>query len=126
MKTKNFFVAKLVAATLMLGFFSPSISVQEIDVQEKMATQSNLNVSQGLLAKLDRTEFTFTLFTQAEARKKKRYKKRRKARRRAHRRANYRHHRHHNHRRGHSTGAVVGAAVVGAVVGAAINESTQD
>lgn len=125
MKTKNFFVAKLVAVTLMLGFFSPSISVQEIEVPKKLATQSNFNASEGLLAKLDRTEFTFTLFTQAEARKKKRYKKRRKARRRANRRANYRHHRYHERRRDRA-GAMIGAAVVGAVVGAAINEANQD
>jgi len=134
MKTRNFFVVKLVAVTIMLGFFSPSISVQEIEVPKKLATQSNFNALQGLLAKLSTTEFTVTLFTQAEARKKKRYKKaRRKARRKAHRRANYRHHRRsrayhrgYNDRRRNNTGAVVGAAVVGAVVGAAINESTQN
>jgi len=121
MKTKNFFVTKLVAVTLMLGFFSPTVSVQEIEVPEKLATQSKFNTSQGLLSKLSTTEFTFTLFTQAEARKKKRYKKRRKARRRANRRANYRHHRRSERRRN-----VVGAVVVGAVVGAVINEATQD
>ena len=121
MKTKNFFVAKLVAVTLMLGFFSPSINVQKIETPEKLAFETKLDVSQGLLAKLSTSEFTFTLFTQAEARKKKRYKKRRKARRRANRRANYRHHRRSERRRN-----VVGAVVVGAVVGAVINEATQD
>jgi len=121
MKTKNFFVAKLVAVTLMLGFFSPSINVQEIETPKKLAFETKLDVSQGLLAKLSTSEFTFTLFTQAEARKKKRYKKRRKARRRANRRANYRHHRRSDRRRN-----VVGAVVAGAVVGAVINEATQD
>lgn len=134
MKTKNFFVAKLVAITLMLGFFSPSINIQEVERTEKLASATKLDLSQGLLAKLSTSEITFTLFTQAEARKKKRYnKKRRKARRRAVRRGNYRHHRRHRSHRGgyydrgrNNTGAVIGAAVVGAVVGAAINESGQD
>ena len=122
MKTKNFFVAKLVAVTLMLGFFSPSINVQKIETPEKLAFETKLDVSQGLLAKLSTSEFTFTLFTQAEARKKKRYKKsRRKARRKANRRANYRHHRRSDRRRD-----VLGAVVVGAVVGAVVNEATQD
>lgn len=122
MKTKNFFVAKLVAVTLMLGFFSPSINIQEIETPDKFTSVTKLDMSQGLLTTLSTSEITFTLFTQAEARKKKKYKKaRRKARRRANRRSNYRHHRRSERRRN-----VVGAVVVGAVVGAVINEANQD
>jgi len=122
MRTKNFFVAKLVAVTLMLGLFSPTINIQDVAAPEKVASITELDLSEGLLAKLSTSEFTFTLFTQSEARKKKRYrKKRRRARRRANRRANYRHHRRRERRRN-----VLGAVVVGAVVGAVINEANQD
>ena len=126
MRTRNFFVIKLVAVTLMLGFFSPSITVQKTVTPEKAASATKFSTS----------DITFSLFTQAEARKlkRKKYNKaRRKAIRKGHRRANYRHHRRHRaYNRGYddrgrnNTGAVVGAAVVGAVVGAAINEATQD
>lgn len=125
MKTKNFVVAKFVVITLMLGFFSPTISIQEIETPEKLAIADTINIDQGLIERLTRSEITFTLLNQAEARKKKKYKKaRKKARRKARRRANYRHHRYHDRRS--NTGAVIGAAVVGAVVGAAINEANQD
>lgn len=130
MRTKNFFVAKLVAVTLMLGLFSPTINIQDGTAPEKVASMTELHLSEGVLDKLSTSEFTFTLFNQAEARKHKkiRRKARRKARRRAHRRANYRHHRrhHHHHRRRNNAGAVIGAAVVGAVVGAAVNEASKD
>ncbi len=135
MKTKNFFVIKLVAVTLMLGFFSPSITVEKSEAPKITASATKLDISEGLLAGLSTTDISFSLFTQAEARKHKRKKynkKRRKARRKAHRRGNYRHHRRHNRRGGYydrgrsNTGAVIGAAVVGAVVGAAINEANQD
>ena len=124
MRTKNFFVVKLVAVTMMLGFFSPSIILQESVAPEKSASATELDISQGLLAKLSTSEINFSLFTQAEARKykKRRYKKaRRRAIRRGHRRANYRHHRRNDRRRN-----VVGAVVAGAVVGAVINEARQD
>lgn len=124
MKKRNFFVAKFVAVTIMLGFFSPSISIQNVEAPEKLASFTKLDMSQSLFAKLSTSEITFTLFNQAEARKHKRrrYKKaRRKAIRRGHRRANYRHHRRSDRRRN-----VLGAVVVGAVVGAVINEATQD
>ncbi len=131
MKTKNFFVIKLVAVTLMLGFFSPSITVEKAEAPKNIVSVAKLDISEGLLAGLSTTDISFSLFTQAEARKHKRKKynkKRRKARRKAHRRSNYRHHRRGGHYdRGRSnTGAVIGAAVVGAVVGAAINEANQD
>lgn len=133
MKRKNFFVAKLVAVTLMLGFFSPSIHIQDVAAPEKVASLTELELSQGLLSKLATSDIKITLFTQAEARKKKRYRKtRRKVRRKARRRANYRHHRRLHHRDRYyrdqrsNTGAVIGAAVVGAVVGAAVNEASQD
>ena len=133
MKTKNFFAVKLIAVTMMLGFFSPSISIQDVEATKKLASATKHDMAQSLFAELSTSEITFTLFNQAEARKhkKRRYKKaRRKAVRRGHRRANYRHHRRHNRRGGYhrgrnNTGAVVGAAVVGAVVGAAINEANQ-
>jgi len=124
MKTRNFFVIKLVAITLMLGLFSPSISIQDVEAPEKLASAAKLDMSQSLLAKLSTSEITFTLFNQAEARKhkKRRYKKaRRKAIRRGHRRANYRH-----HRRSDRRSNVVGAVVAGAVVGAVVNEARQD
>lgn len=122
MRTKNFFVAKLVAVTLMLGLFSPTINIQDVAAPEKVASITELDLSQGLLAKLSTSEFTFTLFTQAEARKKRKYKKaRRKARRRANRRSNYRHHRRSDRRRN-----ALGAFVAGAVVGAVVNEARQD
>jgi len=119
MKTRNFFVAKLVAVTIMLGFFSPSINIQEVAKPTKLASAATLDISQGLLAKLSNSEFTVTLFTQAEARKRKRARRskaRRRAVRKGHRRANYRHHRKRERRRN-----VLGAVVVGAVVGAALN-----
>ena len=118
MRTRNFFVVKLVAVSMMLGFFSPSITVQESATPTKVASFTELDMSQGLLAKLSTSEVNFTLFNQAEARKLKRRKynkKRRKAVRRGHRRANYRHHRRSDRRR-NVAGAVVGAAVVGAVI----------
>ena len=122
MKTKNFFVVKLVAVTIMLGFLSPTISIQEVERPVKLASAVTYDMPQGILEKLSTSEFTITLFTQAEARKKRRYKKqRRKARRSANRRSNYRHHRKRERRRD-----VLGAVVVGAVVGAVINEATQD
>jgi len=139
MRTRNFFVVKLVAVTIMLGFFSPSITVQESATPAKIASLTELDVSHSLLAKFSTSEVKFTLFTQAEARKLKRRKhtkKRRKAVRKAHRRANYRHHRKSRayrrgygggyNDRGNNTGAVIGAAVVGAVVGAAVNEANQN
>lgn len=131
MKRKNFFVVKLAVLTLMLGFFSPSVTLEESSIHAKVASATELVMPQGLLAKLSTSEIKFTLFNQAEARKyrKRRYRKaRRRTLRRAHRRANYRHIRRSRNYRGYdrrrnNTGAVIGAAVVGAVVGAAINES---
>ena len=124
MRTRNFFVVKLVAVTIMLGLFSPSITVHESATPVKVASVTKLDLSQNLFAKLSTSEITFTLFNQAEARKhkKRRYKKaRRKAVRKGHRRANYRH-----HRRSDRRSNVVGAVVAGAVVGAVVNEARQD
>lgn len=124
MKTKNFFVVKLVTVTLMLGFFSPSIDIQKIESVDRTASATTMDMPGGLLANLTTSEITFTLFTQAEAKKK--YKKhRKKARRKARRRGNYRHHRHHNRRDDHRRD-VAGALIVGGVVGAVLNEATQD
>lgn len=127
MKTKNFFVAKFVAVTLALGFFSPSIDIQKIEKFDRAATAITMDMPGGILANLTTSEITFTLFTQAEAKKK--YKKhRKKARRKARRRANYRHHRHHNYRdrRDDHRRDVAGALLIGGVVGAALNEASQD
>ncbi len=124
MRTRNFFVVKLAAVTMMLGLFSPSITVHENAAPLEVASVTKLDLSQSLFAKLSTSEITFTLFNQAEARKhkKRRYKKaRRKAVRKGHRRANYRHHRRSDRRRN-----VVGAVVAGAVVGAVVNEARQD
>lgn len=122
MRNKNFFVAKLVAVTLMLGFFSPTISIEDVKAPAVITSIGMQDISEDLFSKFSTSEFTFTLFTQAEARKKKKYKKaRRKAIRRANRRANYRHHRRSERRRD-----ALGAFVAGAVVGAVINEATQD
>ena len=121
MKTKNFFVAKVVAVTLMLGFFSPSISVQDVAAPEEIALITELDLSQNLLSKLSTSEVTFSLFTQAEARRGRRRARgrgNRRSHRRAHRRANYRHHRRSNRRRN-----VLGAVAVGAVVGAAVSNN---
>ncbi len=118
MKTKNFFAIKLVAVTIMLGLFSPSISIQEVEAPTKYSSVIKQNRSQTLFAALPSSEITFTILKQAEARRHKRraYKKsRRKAVRRGHRRANYRHHRRSDRRR-NVVGAVVGAAVVGTVI----------
>jgi len=124
MKTRNFFVIKLVAVTLMLGFFSPSITIENIEAPSKIASETKIDLSKGLIAGLATTDISISLFTQAEARRGKRRGARRGARRghrRAHRRANYRHHRRHHRRR--NAGRVLGGLAVGAVVGAAISNS---
>lgn len=130
MKTKNFFVAKFVAVTLMLGFFSPTVNIQEVKSPEHMRSMEKVELSQGLLATLTTSKITFSLFTQVEAKKKyKKHKKiRRKARRRANRRALYRHHRHHSYhdRRREHRRDVAGALIIGGIVGAALNEAAQD
>lgn len=132
MKTNNFSVAKLVAVTLMLGFFSPTVTIQEVESTPKMASGTKVDMSQGLLATLSTYELDITLLTQAEAKPKKKYRKaRRKARRKATRRAAYRHHRghhygHYHDRRDDHRRDVAGALLIGGVVGAALNEATQD
>lgn len=119
MRRRNFFIVKFIAVTLMLGFFSPTVTIEKIETD----SASKMAASQSLLAKLSTSEITFSLFTQAEARKKKKYKKSRKRKiRRVNRRANYRHHHHHHHNRNNA----LGAFVAGAVVGAVINEASQE
>ena len=108
MKTKNFFAIKLATVTLMLGLFSPSISIQNVETPTQ-------NISTLLLS----SEISFKLTKQAEARRHKRRgynKSRRKAVRRGHRRANYRHHRRSNKRRNNVVGAVIGGAILGAAL----------
>ncbi len=124
MKTKNFFIVKFVAVTMMLGLFSPSISIQDVEVPTKYSSTLKHDIPQNLFAKLASSEITFTVLKEAEARrhKRRRYKKaRRKAVRRGHRRANYRHHRRSERRRN-----VVGAVVTGAVVGAVVNQAARN
>lgn len=129
MKTGNFFITKFVAVTLMLGFFSPTINIEEVKSPERIVSTAveNVDLSQGVLATLSESKITFSLFTQAEAKKKyKKHKKlRRKARRRANRRALYRHHNYHERRREHRRD-VAGALIIGGIVGAALNEASQD
>ncbi len=120
MKTRNFFVVKLIAVTLMLGFFSPSITIENIEAPSKIASETKIDFSEGLIAGLATTDISISLFTQAEARRGKRRGARRGARRghrRAHRRANYRHHR----RR--SAGRVLGGIAAGVAIGAAISHA---
>ena len=125
MKTRNFFVVKLIAVTLMLGFFSPSITIENIEAPSKIASETKIDLSQGLIAGLATTDISLSLFTQAEARRGKRRGARRGARRghrKAHRRANYRHHKKKHRRR--NAGRVIGGIAAGVAVGAAVSHAS--
>ncbi len=80
MKKRNFFVAKFIAVTMMLGLFSPSITIEKMNTLSQTVSENKIDLSQGLLAALSTTDISISLFTQAEARG-----------RRGGRRANYRH-----------------------------------
>jgi len=116
MKRKNSFTIKLAIITLMLGLFSPSINIENIEASVKCSSSTSPSF-----------KISFTLMQQAEARRYKRrgYRKaHRRNIRRAHRRANYRH---HHRRRGHRrrNNNILGAVVGGAIIGAAINSSSR-
>ena len=128
MKTRNFFVAKLIAVTMMLGLFSPSITIENIESPSKITSEGKIDLSQGLIAALTTTDISISLFTQAEARRGRGMARRggrrsgRRAGRRSGRRANFRHG--GGHRGGYYRGgAVVGGVVAGAVVGAAVSSA---
>ena len=128
MKKNKFDIAKLVAVTLALGFFSPSLEISKGVEIEKSTSVASINRSEGLLTSLTSSQIKFSLFTQAEAAKKKNIK-RAAVRREARRRANYRHHAAHHYRderRREHRRDVAGALIVGGLIGAAINESSQD
>ncbi|SFZ99060.1 hypothetical protein MNB_SV-5-974 [hydrothermal vent metagenome] len=118
MKTRKSFIVKLVAVTMMLGLFSPSINIENSEESSKVASVSDtkMDLSQGLLAKLTTSDISISLFTQAEARRGHRRGAGR-AHRRAHRRANYRHHRRKNARR------VIGGIAAGVAIGAVVNHA---
>ena len=85
MKTRNFFVAKFIAVTMMLGLFSPSLTIEKMNTTFQTVSENKIDLSQGLLAGLTDIDISISLFTQAEARGGRR------AGRRSGRRANYRH-----------------------------------
>jgi len=117
MKKRNFFVIKLAAVTLMLGVFSPSITIEKSETSLNTLSKTKSDLSEGLFAKWEGLDMSYSLFTQAEARNH---------RRSGRRHANYRHHHggsyHGDHRRRHRRN-VAGAAVAGAVVGAAVTSA---
>jgi len=117
MRTRNFFVMKLAAVTLMLGFFSPSITIEKTEAPSKIASETKLDFSEGLIAGLSTTDISISLFTQAEARRGKR-RSHRRGHRRGHRRANFRHHRRRN------AGRVLGGIAAGVAIGAAVSHAS--
>ena len=121
MRTRNFFVVKLAAVTLMLGFFSPSITIEKTEAPSKIASETKFDFSEGLIAGLSTTDISVSLFTQAEARRGRRRGARR-GHRRAHRRANFRHHRRHHRRR--NVGRAIGGIAAGVAIGAAVSHAS--
>lgn len=132
MKIKNFFAAKFIAVTMMLGLFSPSITIENIKSPSNILSEGKLDLSQGLIAALTTTDLSISLFTQAEARRGRGMARRggrragRRSGRRAGRRSNFRH---GGYRGGYygggyyGGGAFVGGMVAGAVVGAAASSA---
>jgi len=120
MKTRNFFVAKFIAVTMMLGLFSPSITIEKMNTSSPIVSENKIDLSQGLLAGLIDTDISISLFTQAEARGGRGAGRR--AGRRSGRRANYRHGggRCGSGRRNNGA-AFVGGVVAGAVVTSAVS-----
>jgi len=133
MKTKNFSLAKMIAVTMMLGLFSPSITIENIESPSQLTSEGNIDFSQGLLGALKTSDISISLFTQAKARRGRGMARRggrragRRAGRRTGRRANYRRAGGHYHGGGYygrpyyGGAAVVGGMVAGAAVGAAIS-----
>lgn len=113
MKKRNFFVIKLAAVTLMLGIFSPSITIENSETSLNTLSKTKSDLSEGLFAKWEGLDISYSLFTQAEARHHKRG-----------RHSNYRHH-HGNYHKDRHRRNVAGAAVAGVVVGAAVTSAAR-
>lgn len=113
MKKRNFFVIKLAAVTLMLGIFSPSITIEKSETSLNTLSKTKSDLSEGLFAKWEGLDISYSLFTQAEARHHKRG-----------RHSNYRHHHGSYHKDRHRRN-VAGAAVAGVVVGAAVTSAAR-
>lgn len=113
MKKRNFFVIKLAAVTLMLGIFSPSITIEKSETSLNTLSKTKSDLSEGLFAKWEGLDISCSLFTQAEARHHKRG-----------RHSNYRHH-HGNYHKDRHRRNVAGAAVAGVVVGAAVTSAAR-
>lgn len=113
MKKRNFFVIKLAAVTLMLGIFSPSITIEKSETSLNTLSKTKSDLSEGLFAKWEGLDISYSLFTQAEARHHKRG-----------RHSNYRHH-HGNYHKDRHRRNVAGAAVAGVVVGAAVTSAAR-
>jgi len=109
MKKRNFFVIKLAAVTLMLGIFSPSITIENSETSLNTLSKTKSDLSEGLFAKWEGLDISYSLFTQAEARHHKR----------GHH-SNYRHHHGSSYNKSRHRRDVAGAAVAGVVVGAAV------
>lgn len=114
MKKRNFFVIKLAAVTLMLGIFSPSITIEKSETSLNTLSTTKSDLSEGLFAKWEGLDMSYSLFTQAEARHHKRS---------SHRHANYRHHRGGSYHKDRRRRNVAGAAVAGVVVGVAVTNA---
>ena len=128
MKTRNLFVAKLIAVTMMLGLFSPSITIENIEAPSKIISEEKIDLPQGFI-------ISISLFTQAEARRGRGMARRggrragRRAGRRSGRRANFRHgggyrggYRGGYYGRGYGA-PILGGVVAGAIVGGAVSSA---
>jgi len=145
MKRKNIFIVKFVAVAVVLGFFTPSITLEKVDHrgESTLLSLSDVTLSKGLIDDLTLSHISISLFTRANARGGRGGARRsgrragRRSGRRSGRRANYRHHGghgrhghvHHVHHGGFYGpgpgfyGPPVGAIAAGAVVGAAVAHS---
>ena len=132
MKTRNFFAAKFIAVTMMIGLFSPSVTIENMHLSSQTLSGDKIEIAQGILAGLTTTDISISLFTQAEARRGRGAGRRsgrragRRGGRRGARRANFRHGggRHYHGGGGYYRGgAVVGGMVAGAIVGAAVSSA---
>lgn len=120
MKKRNFFVIKLAAVTLVLGLFSPSITIEKSETPLNTLSETKSGLSEGLYAKWEGMNVSFSLFSQAEARRGGG-----RGGHRGHRKSNYRHH-HGGHHGSHRRRNVAGAVVAGAVVGAAVTSASRN
>ncbi len=116
MKKRNFFVVKFAVVTVMIGLFSPSVTVEQVPANSRTVFSMPAMTTSGL---------SISLFTQAEARRG-RGRGHRRGNRKAHRRANYRHHKKRNRRSNRRRARrVVGGVAAAAVVGTAVSHATR-